>query len=301
MKKIASALLLLAGFTTIFLVQSCKSKTASAKVLAFNLEKGKSYEYNMVWDMDQQLMGQNNKITIAADYALDVIDDQNGIKSLKAVYNKFKMYMKISGMELEIDTDKPVEPLSREQMKANPADIMTGMFAGIKGKDFTMQVDREGNVLQVNGFEQIVKGMVDSVHADENMKMQIRASLQDQFNDQNIKDQFAQVFTIFPNREVKVGDSWEKSWQIGGRMPANYVTKYTVKDVEGDHVNLDAKTSIQSENEQMKVKGTQDGKLLVDANTGLVINATFVQEIATTAGDINMKMIGKGKITGRER
>jgi hypothetical protein len=301
MKKIALALSLLAGFTTMLFVQSCKTKTASAKLLAFNLEKGKGYDYNMVGDMDQQLMGQNNKITITADYAIDVIDDKESIKTLKVVYNKFKMYMKISGMELDIDTDKPVEPVSQEQMKANPAGIIADMFAGIKGKAFTMQVDREGKVLQVNGFEQIVKSMVDAVQADENMKMQMYASLQDQFNDQNIKDQFAQIFTIFPNKEIKVGDSWEKSWQTGGRTPANYVTKYTVKDFEGDHVNLDAKTTIISDNEEMKTKGTQDGKLLVDAKTGLVINATFDQDIETTAGGMNMKMIGKSKMTGKER
>lgn len=301
MKKIVSALFLLAGFTTVLLVQSCKTKTTSSKVLAFNLEKGKGYDYNMVWDMDQQLMGQNNKITITADYAIDVIDDKNDIKTLKAVYNRFKMYMKISGMELDIDTDKPVERLSEEQMKTNPGSIMAGIFAGIKGKAFTMQVDKEGKVLAVNGFEQIVKGMVDSIQADEDMKMQMHASLADQFNDQNIKDQFAQIFTIFPNKEIKAGDSWEKSWQSGGRMPAKYVTQYTVKDFEGDHVNLDAKTSINSDNGEMKIKGTQNGKLLVNGNTGLVINATFDQDIETATGGINMKTVGKGKMTGRER
>ncbi len=129
--------------------------------------------------------------------------------------------MKIMGMEINIDTDKPSEPL-RGRNKSKSIGNDERMFAGIKGKEFTMKVDEEGKVLEVSGFEQIVNGMVDSLEVAEDIRMQMRASLKDQFNEQNIKDQFAQVFTIFPNKEVKVGDSWEKSWQMGGRMPAKY-------------------------------------------------------------------------------
>jgi hypothetical protein len=178
---------------------------------------------------------------------------------------------------------------------------MTRMFAGIKGKEFTMKVDEEGKVLEVSGFEQIVNGMVDSLEVAEDIKMQMRASLKDQFNEQNIKDQFAQVFTIFPNKEVKVGDSWEKNWQMGGRMPAKYTTKYTVKSIEGDHINLAAQTNIGSDNDEMKIKGTQTGNLLVDSKTGLVINAAFSQDMETKTREMDIKTMGKGNIKGKER
>ena len=83
-----------------------------------------------------------------------------------------------------------------------------------------MKVDEEGKVLEVTGFDEIINGMVDSMGVDEDMKMQMRASLKDQFNEQELKDQFAQVFMIFPNKEVKVGDSWEKNYRYGRKMPA---------------------------------------------------------------------------------
>ena len=298
MKKLTYTRVVITVLVTIISIQSCKSPSAG-KVLKFNLEKGKAYDYDLIWDMDQQMMGQDSKINISGGYTIDVTDDKNNVKTLKAVYKDFKMYMKMMGMELDIDTDKPVEPLSGEDIKANPLGMMSRIFTGIKGKEFIMKVDEEGKVLEVSGFEQIVNGMVDSLEAGEDIKMQIRASLKDQFNAQNIKDQFAQVFTIFPNKEVKVGDTWEKSWQLGGRMPAKYVTKYTVKEIEGDHVSLAAQTSIGSDNDDMKIKGTQTGNLLVDSKTGLVINAEFAQDMQTTTRGMDIKTIGKGKIKGK--
>jgi len=176
---------------------------------------------------------------------------------------------------------------------------MDRVFAGIKGKEFTMKVDEDGKVLEVNGFDQIINGMIDSIAMDEDTKMQVRVSLQDQFNEQAVKDQFAQVFTIFPNKEIKVGDSWNKSIQMGGRMPAQYTTRYTVKEIEGDHVTLSAQTNIGSGSSDMEIKGTQNGSLLLDSKTGLVINAEFDQDMETKAGGMEIAIKGKGKIKGK--
>ena len=283
-------------------IYSCKdSKTTTGKVLKFNLEKGKDYDYEILWDIDQQMMGRDNKISILGGYTINVTDEKENIRTLTAVYKNFKMYMNIMGVEINIDTDKPSEPMDEAEIKANPLGMMDRVFAGIKGKEFTMKVDEDGKVLEVNGFDQIINGMTDSIAMDEDTKMQVRVSLQDQFNEQAVKDQFSQVFTIFPNKEIKVGDSWDKSIQMGGRMPAQYTTRYTVKEIEGDHVTLSAQTNIGSENSDMEIKGTQHGSLLVDSKTGVVINAEFDQDMETKTKEMEIKIIGKGRIKGKAR
>lgn len=302
MKRLTLLALVIITSITITTIYSCKnSKTSTSKVLKFNLEKGKGYDYEILWDLDQQMMGQDNKITILGGYAINVVDEKDNIKTLTAVYKNFKMYMNFMGMEIKVDTDKPSEPMDEAEIKANPLGMMDRVFAGIKGKEFTMKVNEEGKVLEVSGFDQIINGMVDSIAMDEDTKMQVRASLQDQFNEQAVKDQFGQVFTIFPSKEIKVGDSWEKSLQMGGRMPARFTTKYTVKEIEGDHVSLSAQTNIGSGNSDMEIKGTQHGSLLVDSKTGLVINAEFDQDMETKSQGMEIKIIGKGKIKGNVR
>jgi len=302
MKKLSLFLVAAIATITITTIHSCNnSKTPGGKVLKFDPAKGETFDYEIAWDMDQRMMEQDHKINITSGYTMEVIDDKENIKTLRTAYKNFKMYMNIMGMEINVDTDKPSEPMNEEDLKANPLGMMDRVFAGIKGKEFIMKIDEEGKVLAVNGFEQIINGMIDSLGLGDDIKMQMRASLKDQFNEQSVKDQFAQVFGIFPNKEVKVGDSWEKSQQMGGRMPAKYTTKYAVKEIDGDHVTLTAQTNIGSANSEMEIKGAQNGSLLVDSKTGLVINAEFTQDIETKTQGMEIAIKGKGKIKGKVR
>jgi hypothetical protein len=231
-----------------------------------------------------------------------VTGEEAGNKILTGTYESFKMNIKMAGMEIDVDTDKPNPPLTEDEMKANPLGMISRMFAGIKGKSFTMSVDPEGKVLSVSGFESIVRSMVDSMQIPEEAKMQVEVSLKDQFNDDMIRDQFAQAFTIFPNKAVKVGDTWQKTFAVKGKTPSNYVTDYTVKQIDGGTVTLDARTTIASaDSTVMKLNGLQTGKLLVDSKTGLVVDASFDQDIKINMNQTDVEMKGKGTIKGKAK
>jgi hypothetical protein len=300
MKKIIILIIAIATIVPMAF-QSCKpaGKATTPRVLKFNLEKGKGYEYEIVWDMDQKVMGQDSKISIAALYTMQVIDESNKVKTITGTYKNFKMNMKMMGMEIDVDTDKPSPPMNEEELKANPMGMMNRIFSGIVDKSFTMKVDEEGKVLEVSGFNELLQSMADSMGVSDDMKQKMMASLKDQFNEQSVKDQFAQIFTIFPNKEIKVGDSWEKSFNMGGKMPAKYTTTYTVKSMEGDHVTLDTKGRITSEGGDMEVKGDQLGTVIVDSKTGLMVNGTYTQDIDVKTQGMNLTIEGKGKIKGR--
>ena len=77
MKKIAWFLLpvvLLTGLITVQSCQSTKSSTAS-KMLKFNFEKGKGYDYEMITSMDQDIMGQKIQMDMTAYYSMEVAED----------------------------------------------------------------------------------------------------------------------------------------------------------------------------------------------------------------------------------
>jgi Family of unknown function (DUF6263) len=279
-------------------VQSCKNSDAPAgSVLKFNFEKNKHYDYDIAWDTDQKMMDKENRVNVRAGYSFEVIEEKDNIKTLRGTYNSFRLYMKIMDMEMDIDTDKPVDNPGEDDQVS----MMKKIFTGIRGKAFTMKVDEEGKVLSVDGFDQIINSMVDSAGVNEDMKLQMKASLQDQFNEQELKDQFAHAFMIFPGKSIKPGDSWQKEYRRGGKIPANFSTTYTVKTMSEGQVTLDAKTIIGSAGEEMEVKGEQSGTLLVASKTGLVINAEFIQEIDAKTPDFGIKVHVKGKIKGKER
>ena len=301
MKKLS--LLLAAGLMvlTIAGVQSCKSssKTSVSKMFKFNLEQGKGYDYEMVFDLDTKAGGQAIAMTVAGQYSMNITGTEGNVKSITTAYKSMRMSMKMPGMNIDIDSDKPQQDNGSEDMTKNPIGMMNKVFAGIVGKNFIIKVDEEGKVLEVTGFDKILTDMVDSMGMDENVKKQVAASLKDQFNDQSIKDQFAQVFTIFPNKEIKVGDSWDKSYTTGGKMAAKFTTTYTAKEIEGDHITLATKTKISSDKDDMEIDGTQTGNIIVDSKTGLMINAEFNQNMDVKTQGQSVEITGKGRIKGK--
>lgn len=301
MKKLFFFLTAAFMIMTVSVIQSCKSasKASTSKLLKFSLEQGKGYDYEIVWDLDTKVAGQVSNISIAGLYSMNVTSIDNNVRSVSTAYKSLRMNMKMAGMTFDIDSDKPAADNGDTDINKNPLGMMNKVIAGMVGKTFIIKVDEEGKVLEVTGFERIINDMVDSMGMDETVKMQVIASMKEQFNDESIKDQFSQVFTIFPNKEIKTGDSWEKDYSTGGKMAAKYITTYTVKEIEGDHVTLSAKTKIGSNAENQEIKGTQTGNIIVDSKTGLIINAEFDQDFEVKAQGQTVAVTGKGKIKGK--
>jgi len=130
------------------------------------------------------------------------------------------------------------------------------------------------------------------------MKLQMRMSLQDQFNEQELRDQFAPILFIFPNKGVKPGDSWQKDYRKGGKIPANFSTTYTVKKIEEGLVTLETKANVTPAGDEMEVKGEQTGTLLVDSKTGMVVSAEFKQAMEAKTADFGMKVNTTGTVKG---
>lgn len=271
-----------------FLTACNSSKSGEPVTLKFNLEKGKSYEYEMDVNMENEVQGQKMKSNMEFDYLIEVIDDQGGVKTVKSTYQRVKMEMDMPNAKIDIDTDKPQDTTT---MDGNPLNMMSPMFYAIKGKSFTMKVDAEGKVTEVNGIQEMQEAMLNGLNVDEEAREQFEIGFKSQFNEENLKQSFSQAFNIFPNKPVKVGDSWNKEMTMGGgAMKMN--TTYTVKSISGNKVTLDASSTF----DMMGSKGNQTGTFVVNANTGLVTKGEYTQTF-----DGPMKMTSKGEISGEEK
>ena len=291
---------------TMFAACSSGSKSDS-KFFYFNLEKGKSYNYEIVMDMDQEMMGQKNKIGFIAGYTVNVTGDDGKLKTLETEYNDFKMNMSMMGQEIKIDAKQKAEPMSKEEMKASPMDFLKTAFSGIIGKKFNMKVDTSGKILEVTGFDELLQSMIAGMSVDAEMAQAMEASLKNQFNPEKITETFSPMFNIYPGRPVKVGDSWERNYSLSGPTAAKYTTTFTVKSFEGDKVLLDTKTKIEQlkidgEGEAMnlKLEGKQSGIMQVNLKNGLVIDSDLTQDFETSGG-MKMTMKSKIKMKGKEK
>lgn len=299
MKKIAVVLLTIITVAGIQSCQSTKSATGS-KMLKFNFEKGKGYDYEMIINMDQDIMGQAMQMDMTNYYSMDVVADDGTTKTITTTYERFKMNMKVGPLDIDVDSDKPLPSMGGDG-KEDPMKMVNKLFSAIKGRKFSMKVNAEGKVEEITGFKEMTRSIVDSMGVDEKMKEQMQQQFSKQFNENSMKDQFERVLYIFPNKEVKVGDSWQKTTTPGGAMGGKYTSTYTVSEIEGDMVTLEEKSKIEIDgaSAEMNMKGDITGTLVIDSRSGLVVSADQDMDLKITTEGKEMKM--KTKIKGKAR
>lgn len=303
MKKIFRLFSVLIFFTSAIALpgcQSAKSSTAS-KMLHFNFEKGKAYDYEMIINMDQEIGGNKSQIDVTSYYSMDVTDDDGATKTLTTTYERLKMNMSLMGFNIEVDTDKPLPDFNTGDEKEKGMKMLSAVMGAIRGQKFQMKVNNEGKILEVTGFNDMANRLADSMDLDENAKQEMIKGFSQQFNDQNVRDQFERMLYIFPNKEVKVGDTWQKTSTPAGPMAGTYNSTYTVTEIEGDMVTLSEKSEISSKTEGMDMKGTGTGTMVIDSRSGLIVSGD--QDLTLTAGkgDMNMEMKTKSRIKGKAR
>lgn len=301
MKKILAIATVMISLAAVVAIQSCQStkSATSSKMMKFNFEKGRGYDYEMIMNMDQEVMGTKQQIDMSTYYSMIVTEDDGALKTMKTTFDRFKMNMNVMGMQIEVDTEKPF--VSSGDSEENPLAMVNRLLGAIKGQQFVMKVDAEGRVQDVKGFQEMGMKIADSLGLDEAKKKEMLQTFSQQFNEKSIKEQFERVLYIFPNKEVKVGDSWKKITNTSGPVGGEYSSTYTVTDIEGDMVTLEEKTKIVSDNEQLKLSGEQTGTLVVDSKTGLVVSADMDMNMATTSEGTKMNVKGKTKIKGKAR
>lgn len=304
MKKIPALLLFMVSIITILSIESCQTakSVSGTKMLKFNFEKGKGYDYEMIINMDQEIMGQKMQMDMSNYYSMDVVEDDGNIKTITSKFDRFKMKMNVVGMNLEVDTDNPL-PESGEisDGKTDPFKKINQMFGAIKGQQFSMKVDQEGKILSVEGFENMGKMLADSLDLNEKDQEDMMKQFNEQFNAKSTKSQFERFLYIFPNKEVKVGDSWQKNSEISGPVGGKYASTYKVTEIEGDMVTLEETTKMESEDEKVNLKGDIKGTLVIDSKSGLVVSADQDMKMVADGGGMKFEINGKTKIKGKAR
>jgi hypothetical protein len=179
--------------------------------------------------------------------------------------------------------------------------MMNRVFYSIKGKKFTMTVDAEGKVQSVTGFENMASSLIDSLDVPEDKKAQIKQQFEKQFNGEQMKGQLERVWYIFPNKEVKVGDSWTKQNVVNGDMPGKYTSTYKVKEIEGDMVTLEETTRVESQQEKINITGDITGTMVIDSKLGLIVTSDQDMNLKASAGQMNFEIKGKSKVKGTAR
>lgn len=294
-------LVLILSIFSLVITQSCQStKTATtSKMLRFNFEKGKGYDYETIMNLDFARGNETRQTDVTAYYSLFVAEDNGSVKTVKAKYERFKMSLDIAGLNIMIDSDNPVITGENKTDISEIMGMMNKFFGAIKKQEFTMKVNSEGSITEVTGFDQMAASIADSLGLQGASREQMLQAFSKRFNGDAVKEQMERFLFIFPDKEVKVGDSWTKSSSQKGLMDARYNSVYKVTDIEGEMVTVEELTTINSGNPQTELTGEIKGELVIDSRTGLVVKADQDIKATTKEKGNAVKITGKTKVKGK--
>lgn len=264
---------------------------------------GKKYAYSINSDqiISQKADGKESNYiqNVGTDYTFEITEAKALDRNIKVVYNRIRIKSAGMGNELILDSD------TEEAGKPNP-------FSGLKNASFSMLISPNGSVKSVSGVDKMVNDMVTKITTDTAQIKAVKASLAKQFNAEVIKQTMESALKIFPEKPVKLGDSWTISSKLNITMPIESTVTYTLKEVKGNVAVLSIKGNLLSKGDfeslgtkmQTDLKGLNMGDAQVDLTTGMILNSHTRLELygkmKAAGAETDFELEGITKITGKE-
>jgi hypothetical protein len=291
-------------FTTIICgLISISAFAQKTYVLRQNYPTGYRYDFSITSDqiINQKIGGQHVHLTqnIGTDYTFDITEGHSGEKDVKVTYNKIFMKSVGMGNTMIFNSD------DQDSTKKNP-------FSGLKGASFYMIVTPNGAIKSVAGIDIMLDKMAAKMTTDTSQVKQIKDALSKQFSAEVVKQTMESSFKIYPDRAVKIGDSWTVDTKMQMSMPIETITQYTLKEVQDGIAILSVKGTLVSKGNfeamgnkmETDLKGTNSGEASLDIKTGIVLNSHLRVELygkmKSMGQDIDFEMQGINKIVGKE-
>jgi hypothetical protein len=244
---------------------------------------GSSYHYDIVNTTETEVeangskVENSNKSTAAITYAVNKDSSGNYLFNMK--YDALRMSLKSGETETELDA-------ANGKLSLNPTERM---LAILKDANLTAVVTPTGEVKQINGYQDLSTQLISML--DENdlaSKQMAQKQLDKLIGGEMIKNTINQLFKIFPDSAVHVGDKWKINSKQEGQMTFNTITTFKLKDITSQLAHITSESEITSDNSPMDLnghsvvsnfKGTQQARYEVEAETGMLLNSEAVSEI----------------------
>ena len=283
-----------------FYLMSCFLSISAQIKLSFNPEKGVKYEYQMevVQNMKQNAMGQEIPIETEMNgtYLMEIKNKTPQEIHAESTYQGFTFIVSSPMMKIKYDSKNPTE---------NPSEMdkMFGkMFSTLIGKPFTVVFSPDGSVKSVSGMGAIIESMLGAISSDGQVAAQMGGLMTQQFSDESMRKMFEQSFNFYPDKAVKVGESWNTEITMPmNNMNFGIKTKNTLKEVSNKMATIEVTGDIDMDMGEGKFSGTQTGTMIVDTTTGMPVTSdvslNLKGSIKAQGMEIQMELVQKTKTT----
>lgn len=261
--------------------------------LTYQWKKGAALKYRIVQKSTTALSGLPGgmgDLTIeqsSSQTLNSVVEDvaADGTATLRQTVEAIQMEMNSPMMTLSYDSTAP------NAGGGPPNAILKDVFSQLIGQPYTLVVASTGEIKKVEGVSQIAEKMFKNV-AEDPMMAGMLNGLRANMSDDAIRSMLTQSFPQFPEKPLKIGDSWDVQASAANPMLGTLVTaiKATLKAVDGDGGGRVARiaTTITIKRDASKpvppnpmgmtldvAEATGDGEQIFDVANGMLQSSTI--------------------------
>jgi hypothetical protein len=305
--------------TTVLIINACKTQPNSNRHysdndpnkiyrLQLNPKAGAQYTYtiNKETEFELEVEGKkvDNKRRATMDVTYTIGKDSAGDVVLNMVYDKIHLYTKTGDKETDMDADKA-------EGSADPSEKMLGLLKGI---NIQAVVSPAGQIKSLNGFDEIKDKVLASFSPGDAYGRSMAGKQWDErVKEGLVKNNIEQLFNIFPDSAVHVGDRWKLSATQKEGINLHSQSSFQLKEIVDGTAVVHSEGEISSDHSTGEMggatftadlKGKQDGEFEMETATGMLLSSNIHSSIAGTMNmmgrDVPMTIRTDTKMQGRK-
>lgn len=302
-------------FSIALLISACKLQSHysdnhskdKAYHLHLNPKPGSSYYYDIENNSEIKISLDNNdveninksKVGINYSIAKDSLSDF----LLSIAYDKIHVYSKNGDKENDADAENA-------RFSLNPTERMLGI---LKNASLTAVVAPNGEVKDIRGYKELSSQLMAGLDtSDANVKQVAQAQLDKIIGSQMVQKNLDQLFKIFPDSAIHIGDKWKINAVQNGDFNLNVKSTFHLDDINDEIAFVKSESEIEGDHTPLAMmgygvvpdlKGTQKANYEIEAKTGMLLNSSIESEVKGSLQmqgrgipiTINVKVTIKGK------
>ncbi|MCK9280646.1 MAG: OadG family protein [Melioribacteraceae bacterium] len=292
--KMKRVLLILMLPILMVLVSSCDIAEKKTKI-EFGLKVGETYSIqisNLIKsneELDNIIIKKDERVLAGFSFTPTSISPDGEI------------HLKGSINFIEVMKEGPLGQIAYNSMvDTSDIPIMAKPYYNILNKEFSLKILKDGTVNAVYGMDSILVHSMDDFEIEEpQLIAYLEESLENQFSNEVLFEQFERMFAVFPTKPVGVNDTWNKSVKLSAKTPLLIDNEYRLLERNNGVAIIAVNSRIASDKDRIKTNprrfvdqdlvGTQMGKVQIDEITGWIGRAKFEYKIHSTRNNTPSK------------
>jgi Family of unknown function (DUF6263) len=223
--------------------------------------------------------------------------DSAGDIVLDMSYDKIRLYAKNNGDETDLDA-------ARAPTSDDPMEKMLGSLMGARIEAVLSPV---GEVKSITGYKEMIdRLMVNFVSTEANVRSVARSRLEQLVGYSIIRKNMEQLFRLFPDSAVHIGDRWKLESQQKGELTLNARSMFTLKDITDGTATIISEGELSADSTGARImgtqvtpdlKGSQQGEYEMDVHTGMLLRADILAKAEGTVQMMGMAIPMKVEMT----